>query len=575
MKKILSIIVALAILSGCSGFLDCPPSAVLSDDNVTGADAIEGLVISSYAALINDGWNTPMNLWPYMIIRSDDAYKGGSGTNDQGFMHYLEISESMQNVITAGAVNNLWVKLYIGIGRCNSALKTINEVDESEYPLKKQRIAEVKFLRAQFYIRLKVLFNAIPWVDETLPQDVVQETSNQELTSDELWARIYKDCTDAYADLPESQSEVGRPTKYAAAAAAARVALYRAYGQDEQWNFTSVSRERMTEVLDWTSKVLAGPFSLNGDFGFNFYPAGENSNEAIWSIQYSHADGTMYGRGNYGDGLVWPIGVGGCDFLKPSQNLVNAFKTNNGIPMFDNYDDVDYDYKNPNSFTVDPRLYHTVSMPTIAFKLTFDESQPNNNIYAETWSRLPSAYGYYATAKQVLPVNDPNMTPIPPFLGCALNKVEYRLDDVMLMRAEALVETGAWQDARELINQLRRRASTSTTYFTSKTNVPANINVREYTSAEWSSESFARQAYRWERRLELAMEGWRFFDLVRWGEAVNVLNSYFKSEPDPVTGRGYFYNQAKFDVADTYLPIPNNQIVLSRGVYVQNWPYAG
>ena len=90
----------LVIFAGCSDFLDCPPSAVLSDDNVTGADAIEGLVVSSYAALINDCWNAPMNLWPFMVTRSDDAYKGGSGTNDQGFMHYLEISESMQNVIT-------------------------------------------------------------------------------------------------------------------------------------------------------------------------------------------------------------------------------------------------------------------------------------------------------------------------------------------------------------------------------------------------------------------------------------------------------------------------------------------
>ena len=565
----------LVIFAGCSDFLDCPPSAVLSDDNVTGADAIEGLVVSSYAALINDAWSAPMNLWPFMVTRSDDDYKCGSGTNDQGFMHYLAISESMQNVITAGAVNNMWVKLFIGVGRCNSALRTIAAVDDSEYALKKERIAELKFLRAQFYLRLKVLYNAVPWVDEALPQEEIQNTANNALSSDELWAKIYQDCVDAYNDLPDTQAEVGRPTKYAAAAAAARVALYRAYGQDDKWNFTTISQERMKEVLDWTSKVLAGPFDLNDDFGFNFYPAGDNSKEAIWSIQYSHDDGTLYGRGNYGDGLVWPIGVGGCDFLKPSQNLVNAFKTADGIPMFDNYNDADYDYNNPTAFTVDPRMYHTVSMPTIAFKLTYDESQPNNNVYAESWSRLPSAYGYYATAKQVLPVNDPNMTPIPPFLGCALNKAEYRLDDVILMRAEALVETGAWKEAKDLVNQLRRRAAASTTYFTPQSQVPANTSVREYTDAEWASEDFARQAYRWERRLELAMEGWRFFDLVRWGVASDVLNSYFKSEPDAETGRGYFYEQAKFDVGDSYLPIPNNQIVLSMGVYVQNWPYAG
>ena len=172
-------------------------------------------------------------------------------------------------------------------------------------------------------------------------------------------------------------------------------------------------------------------------------------------------------------------------------------------------------------------------------------------------------------------MNDPNMTPIPPFLGCALNKAEYRLDDIILMRAEALVETGAWKEAKDLVNQLRRRAAASTTYFTAESKVPANTSVREYTDAEWASQDFARQAYRWERRLELAMEGWRFFDLVRWGIASDVLNSYFKSEPDPETGRGYFYEQAKFDIGDSYLPIPNNQIVLSMGVYKQNWPYVG
>ena len=573
MKKILSLMAGMALLAGCSDFLDCPPSAVLSDKDVTGAKAIEGLVISSYASFINDSWNRPMNLWPYMVTRSDDAYKGGSGTNDQSYMHYLETSESMQNVITTSAVNNLWVNLYQGIGRCNSALRALENVSESEFALKKERTAEMKFLRAQYYLRLKVVYYAVPWVDETMSQDDVLATSNVALSSDEFWGKIYQDCVDAYNDLPDSQTDLGRPTKYAAAAAAARVALYRAYSQDEKWQFTSISKERMQEVLKWTEIVLAGPFELNPDFGTNFYPEGENSKESIWAIQYSHDDGTLKGRGNYGDGLVWPIGVGGCDFLKPSQNLVNAFKTSDGLPMFSDYDKVDYDYTNPMASKVDPRLFHTVSMPTVAFKLTYDESQPNNNIYEESWSRMPSAYGYYATAKQVLPVNDPHMTPIPPFLGCSLNKVEYRLDDVMLMRAEALVETGAWADARKLVNDIRRRAANSTTYFTAESKVPSNIQVREYSDSEWKSEDFARNAYRWERRLELAMEGWRFFDLVRWGVASEVLNAYYKSEPDAKTGRAYYLEQAKFDKGDEYVPIPNNQMTLSRGVYTQNWPY--
>lgn len=563
------------VLAGCTKFLDVPPSAVLSNDNVTGPDAVEGLVISAYANLVNDGWNTPFNLWHTQVVRSDDAYKGGSDTNDQGFMHWMEVSENWTTLINNGALNNLWVNLYRGVGRCNSALLELNALDPATAPLKEARIGEMKFLRAQYYIRLKINWNRVPWVDETMSQDDILAASNMALTSDELWAKIFQDCVDAYNALPECQADKGRPTKYAAAAAAAKVALYRAYQLDDQNKLTGISKERMNEVLTYTKYVLGGPFSLNADFGLNFYPAGDNSGESVWAIQYSHNDNTLKGRANIGNGLVWTSKLsGGCDFLKPSQNLVNAFKTTDGIPQFGNFNDESYDFNNPSAYKVDPRLYHTVAMPGVAFKLTYDTTQPNNNMYAKDWTRNESQYGFYATAKQVVPVNDPTICPIPPFQSCSMNKDEYRLDDVMLMRAEALVETGAWQEAKDLVNQIRRRAAASTTYFKENTGVTANYEVRPYTDAEWSSEAFARQAVRWERRLELAMEGWRFFDLVRWGVASEVLNTYFAKEATRVaayTDQGKLV--AKYDSGDEYLPIPNSQLVLSKGVYKQIWPF--
>lgn len=576
MKKIALALMALAMLfASCTKFLDVPPSAVLSNDNVTGPDAVEGLVTASYASLINDGWNTPFNLWVTQIIRTDDAYKGGSDTNDQGFMHWLEVSENWNTLINNGTLNNLWVNLYRGVGRCNSALKELNALDAATAPLKEARIGEVKFLRAQYYIRLKINWNHVPWIDETMDQDAVLAASNTALTSDELWAKIFQDCVDAYKALPEKQNEKGRPTKYAAAAAAAKVALYRASQLDDQNQLTGISKERMEEVLQYTQVVLSGPYALNADFGLNFYPAGDNSPESIWAIQYSHNDNTMKGRANIGNGLVWTSKLsGGCDFLKPSQNLVNAFKTTDGLPQFNDFNENSYDFDNPTAFKVDPRLYHTVSMPGVAFKLTYDTSQPNNNIYARDWTRNESQYGFYATAKQVVPVNDPTICPIPPFQSCSMNKDDYRLDDVILMRAEALVETGKWAEAKDLVNQIRRRAAASTTYFTEKTGVTANYEVRPYTDAEWSSEAFARQAVRWERRLELAMEGWRFFDLVRWGVAADVLNPYFAQEATRIaayTDQGKLI--AKYDAGDEFLPIPNTQLVLSKGVYVQSWPF--
>lgn len=144
-----------------------------------------------------------MSLWPYMVTRSDDAYKGGSGTNDQSYMHYLETSESMQNVITTSAVNNLWVNLYQGIGRCNSALRALENVSESEFALKKERTAEMKFLRAQYYLRLKVVYYAVPWVDETMSQDDVLATSNVALSSDEFPGFMYK----PWFNIPERRNE--------------------------------------------------------------------------------------------------------------------------------------------------------------------------------------------------------------------------------------------------------------------------------------------------------------------------------------------------------------------------------
>lgn len=556
------------LLSSCEDFLDCPPSAVLSEDNTKGVEAVEGLVNSAYASLVNGAWGgSPSSLFFYCSVRSDDSYKGGSGTNDQIEGWRLETSEGI--LVSAGFYNSMWTKMYNAISRCNSALKELNGLADGEFSEKNARIGEMKFLRAYFYYTLKVLYNAIPWIDDTMSPDDVLTASNVQYSSDELWAKIYQDCVDAFGALPEKQAEVGRPTKYAAAAAAAKMALYRAYGQDAQWQFTSIDKNRMSEVLKWTEEALKGPYTLNTDFGTNFYPEGENSPESIWAIQYSHEDGTMKGRGNFGNGLNWPVGIGGCDFHKPSQNLVNAFKTEDGLPMLEDFNKTDYDYKNPTAFEVDPRLYHTVAMPGIAFKLKYDESQPNNNIFQENWNRTPSTYGYYATLKEVLPVNDPHMISVPPFLACSLNQDIYRLDDVMLMRAEALVETGSWPEARALVNALRNRAKTSTTYFKPETAVPDNYNVREYTEAEWSSESLARKAVRFERRLELAMESSRFFDLVRWGIAADVLNSYFKEE----TPHAPYLENAKFDKGDEYVPIPNNQMVLSKGLYEQNWSY--
>src|SRR5690606_25847813 len=106
------------------------------------------------------------------------------------------------------------------------------------------------------------------------------------------------------------------------------------------------------------------------DFGFNFLPGSyENGSESVFSIQFSNNDNTLHGRLNFSDVLATPQGLGCCDFHKPSQNLVNACKTDeSGLPMLEDFNANDIDYTNSEAFTVDPRLYHTVAIPGLPFK---------------------------------------------------------------------------------------------------------------------------------------------------------------------------------------------------------------
>ena len=578
MKKIfIAAFMALALLAtSCKDFLDCPPRAVMSDSNVQGPDAIDGLVVAAYAYLANDYWNRPLNMWCFMEVGSDNAYKGGGSLSDQGNINYIEQHEAVQS--NNGYYNNMWVFIYEAISRCNSALVQLNAVSEADYPMKEQRIAEMKFLRAQFYWRLLVLVNDIVWVDETMSSDDIKAATNYDYTPAEIWNKIYQDCVDAYNVLPETQAEKARPTKYAAAAAAAKMAFLSSTKLDPStWAWQGVDQNKMKQVLQWTDIVIkSGKYSLWDDIGTNFYPEGDNGKESIWAIQYSHDDGTMYGRGNFSNGLNWPVKINGCDFYKPSVNLINAYRTKDGIPMFDDFNvHTKYSkeaFKPTDLGKVDPRVFHTVAMPTVAFKMVYDESVDNNNIYNYDWMRDPADYFIFSSLRQMMPTTSETICWIVPYLGCTLNQDQYRYDDILLMRAEALIETGAWQDAKALVNQIRERAAKSTTYFQDpRFGVPLeNLECRPYTDAEWSSQDFARKALHFERRLELATEGCRFWDLVRWGEVETVMNKYYQEEQQYAP----YLKNAKFDTAeDTFGPVPLTQITLSKGAYKQHGKY--
>lgn len=573
MKTYINIfIISLMLLtSGCSDFLDSHnPQGTIDNEQLNNPEYVDNLVISAYAIWISaEDINSSFSMWNY-DVRSDDAYKGGNGTEDGDVFHNLEISQGVMT--TAWNISDMWQRLYNCISRANTALQLLNQMDENTYPIKQQRIAEMKFLRGHGHFLLKQLYKKIVIAnDENLSPEEYNNLSNTVYTNDEGWQQIVNDFLFAFENLPDTQTDKGRPTKGAAAAYLAKTYLYKAYRQDnpETNEVTSINEEDLKNVVKYTeaSIMTAGGYDLESDFHNNFRPEPqyENGKESLWAMQYSMNDGTKNGNCNWSYGLIVPnipgVTDGGCDFYKPSQNLVNAFKTdNNGYPLFDTFNDDDYDMTVDNA---DPRLFLTVGMPGLPYEFNTNYMMDNSS----TWSRSNGLYGYYVTLKH-------NVDPDSEYLikgswwGTPMNHIVLRYSDVLLMRAEALIQLndGRIQEAMDLINKVRTRAKTSISMIA---NYPSDYGVKfavqPYIGTFTQEEALKRLKF--ERRVELAMESDRFFDLVRWGEAETVLNKYYAAEARVCT----IYTNAHFTKnKNEYLPIPFAQISASNGIYEQN-----
>lgn len=547
---------ATGLLTGCADFLNETPNGVLSSDQVNDVDR---LLTATYSSLGNDHYDVPFSLWPYGTVRSDDAYKGGSGPQDIQVFHFLEVSN---NIMTNyGEVDRLWFQCYVAISRANNTIRTIQET--GDFSDKEMKLAEARFLRGHFYFMLKILFKYVPYVDENTPIDDYESVSNRALSNDELWQKIADDFQYAVDNLPQTQAEIGRANRVAAAAYLAKIFLYKAYRQDtpDRNAVTSINPTDLEKVLQNTEIVLASNYNLETDFAFNFLPGSyENGKEAIFSVQYSKDDGTKFGRVNLSDVLSVPMGLGCCDFNKPSQSLVNAFRTTgNGLPL-ENYNTLDA-YSNTEKY--DPRLFHTVALPGLPYKYNA------NRLYEESWNRNPADYSVYASLKENVDPDCDCFVPMVPFYANTKNRILIRFADVLLMRAEALIELHRPQEALPLINAIRSRAKSSLQFTNYASDRMFIETYKNGININWS-ESVAREALRWERRLELAMENGRFFDLVRWGIAAQTMNAYYQAEQP----RRSYYASAQFSAdKHEYLPIPENQIRLSKYLYQQNPGY--
>lgn len=570
--KIILILFTGLLVGSCSDFLEVSPKGAVSDEDLNNADGAEKLANAAYASLGNDHWLEPYtSMWPYGNVRADDAYKGGLGTADQGGYHQYEIFSSIRT--DQDKANRMWERIYIGVQRANGALQQINKLSADEYPLKAQRQAEMRFIRGHFHFLLKILFKQIPYIDETIPSDSLKTVSNVKYSNDELWNKIAEDFQFAVDNLPPQQEDVGRPNEIVAKAYLAKVRLYQAYEQDEQNNVVNINQNRLQEVVDLTNDVISAPqYDLHDDYAKNFLWEFENGVESVFAIQRSMEDGTPVGRIDMSNALNFPMydEYGCCSFHRPSQNLVNAFQTGpDGLPEYDTFNQGEMrepeDFQN-NSF--DPRLDHTVGVPSHPYKYQTDVIYD----YVE-FTRGPQTYGPFSTMKEVQQVGCPCLTSAQTFAYPATSKNNdvIRYADVLLWKAEALIELGREDEALPIINQVRERAQNSTDRLVFENGDPmSNYNIALYqpgVNINWTQEN-ARRALRWERRMEFAMEGIRFFDLVRWGIAAETLNEYFKVEKT----RYPYFDTAHFTKnRDEYLPIPLQQIDFSEGTYEQNY----
>jgi hypothetical protein len=579
MKKISNYILLSVIvfsIGSCKKYLDVTPQGVVTEANVSTPENVDGLVLAAYAWIPHEGiLNQKLSPW-LADIKSDDSYKGGGGIGDQIPWYQWEVFSL--NTASTGNNDGIWYGQYEGVSRCNTALRALNTIDETAYPKKNERIAEMRFLRGYLFLDLKKWYKWIPYFDENVTNDSIAKIANHPDTANNdlyLWQNIYDDFAAAANVLPATQNEFGRPTKYAAEAEMLQCLMWMAYEEDKNNQVVNINKERLSAALLIADDIInSGQYSLAPDFAINFSFAYDNkSPESIFEWQYSHDDGTPNGNLNGGTPLNapwWPPSFSCCDFHKASYNMVNAFRVDAaGLPIFDNFNNTEITnektYFAENNW--DPRIGHTVAIPGLPWKYQKDL------LYDSSGSRDPNNYGYFNSLKENVESNSPGLVNLF-WMFNSKNVIAIRYDRVLLFKAEILIQLGRHQEALPIINQIRQRAANSTgqlKFANGAPTLPYKIALYEDgVNCNWSHD-FAWRALMWENRLEFAMEGERWYDLVRWGIAGPTLNAYFAKEYP--RGRSWMKDAHFTTGRDEFMPIPQPQMNYSFGVYKQNNGY--
>ncbi len=566
MKKILIIIAgfiaAIWVQVSCNdSFLEEKPRGVFTENILINKQGIEGMLIGAYSLLDGAGgptgnWFAAASNWVFGDVTSDDAYKG----TDAGDQIEINPIERYEPLPTNNYFNAKWNHQYDGVSRSNDVLRLIGQANDIPDADRIRIIAEARFLRGYYHFEAKRMWNNIPFIDE-LTVKVTDFSSAKVPNTQDVWPMIEADIKHAFDNLPETFPQAGRVNKWAAGAYLAKVYLY-------QKKF-ALAKPLLESIIASGKTTNGKPYALNAKYHDNFRLSGDNSAESVFAVQNSVNDGANAQNSRQGDVLnfTYTGGPGGCcGFHQPSQNLVNAFKTDAlGLPMIDTFNDTDV--KNdqgvlasqpfvPHAGNLDPRLDWTVgrrSIPHLDWGPHPGSSWIRDQVYGGPYS--PKKNHYYKTETGTGTDGSSWTSGY-----VALNNNLMRFAEVILMAAEVEVEVGSLNNARDYVNKIRNRAKNSEGFVKNPDGNPAaNYVINEY-SIPWTDQAMARKTVRFERRLELAMEGHRFFDLVRWGIAAETLNKYLEVEKNK---RQYLIGATFKAGVNEYFPIPEQQIILS------------
>ena len=550
-----------SVLYSCQkSFLEKAPLGTLDESTLASKAGVEGLLIGAYSQLNGFGgagggfYSTPSN-WAFGGIASDDAYKG-SDAGDQS----VEANPIENHTVnsTNSPVASKWAAMYDGIGRANATIRVVALATGISEDDKKKILGQARFLRGVYHFELKKIFNMVPFVDET----ITYAAGNYKVPNDkDIWSNIQADFKFAADNLPATFPEAGRANQWAAKSYLAKTLMF-------QKKFAE-AKVVLDDVIANGVNTKGIKYALVTKFADNFNAETENNSESIFQVQYSVNDGSGGNKSAWGDVLNFPYNNGSndmpggcCGFYQPTQNLVNAYRVNAaGLPFLTTFNDAslksDQGLKSTDAFTpstdpVDSRLDYTAGRRGIPYL----DWGPHPG---QKWTRDQSNGGPYSPLKNVYYKRQEKSLTDASFWTngvVASNYSMIRFADVLLWSAEAEVEVGSLEKARTLVNLVRARAANPASWVSGS---PATYSVGLY--ASFPSQDVARTAVRFERRLELAMEGHRFFDLVRWGIAATTLNAYIAKEKSLRQ-----YLQAATFVAgkSEYFPIPQGEIDQSQ-----------